>query len=269
MPDRMIREGLIASARINCLDDRTECLFVRLLLKVDAGGVFHAEPELVKSACWPLKSYRLADVVRSLDALERAGLVARWTDGDGSRWLCLLRFRQKLKWQRRQYPKPPFDDQNGQYGILDEVGEADEPPPPHTPPKKRSEEKRKGGAQSARTPPPPESLDDFKARMRVAYPGIDIEEQLRQALKAKAKEGRELELGWFELNWLPKCTISVTAFDLAQAKRPVLKDEQGPNGWEKILEDTSYGPGGLNEAKTWSELPEVARNWVHERLKVA
>lgn len=262
----MLREGLKMSPKINALSDRAECLFTRLLTTVDDGGVYYSDPKLVNAAVWPLKSYRIADVALALDQLERAGLIARWTDKDGSRYLCLLRFRQKLKFPRRRYPKPPFDDTSGQIELL----QPDEPPEPETPPppplqKEKKRREGRGPTADAATPAP-ESFEQALARLRAAHPGIDIEAELEAARRKKAKEGRELELGWFEKSWLPNCTPKVTAAQIARVKSAPAVETDEPEGWRDVVKDSEYGPGGNFEAKSWSALPTAVKKWVREQL---
>jgi hypothetical protein len=101
-----LRPGLLTSAAFNRLSDRAENLFVRLLLVADDFGHFHATPELVRAACWPLKSYRTADVARTLDELERAGMIARYTAQDSCRYLALHRFQSRMARRRALFPQP-------------------------------------------------------------------------------------------------------------------------------------------------------------------
>ena len=102
MPDRMLWEEFAARVDRAALSDRAEAFIFRLYVKVDDFGVYFAEPKLVRAAVWPTKSFRDADVVRVLDELERARLIARFAASDGVRYLCLLRFRQRLAYGHRR-----------------------------------------------------------------------------------------------------------------------------------------------------------------------
>jgi hypothetical protein len=257
VPDRMLREGLKMSPKVNALSDRA----------VDDGGVYYSDPVLIKAAVWPLKSYRVADVDRALDEIERAGLIARWTAKDGSRFLCLLRFRQKLKFPRRRFPKPPFDDESGEMELLqyDDAPQPEAPPPPAPKEKKRREEK--GGERETPPPPPPESLESFFVRLRARFPGIDIDAEFAKAKRKKAKTCEDVERGWFEKSWLSNCTPVITTADARTAKAAPVIDADEPEGWREIVSETKYGPGGIFEAKTWVELPADAKKWVRNELQ--
>ena len=102
-----LREGLLTSRALNSVNDRAECLFVRLLVLADDYGTFHADADLVRNYAWPLKSYRTADVERALDDLERASLIVRFTGEDGSRYLEISKYDCPLKHKTRRFPKRP------------------------------------------------------------------------------------------------------------------------------------------------------------------
>ncbi|EIQ00733.1 hypothetical protein OpiT1DRAFT_05288 [Opitutaceae bacterium TAV1] len=266
----MVRDGAKHSPRVNRLGDRAECLFWRLLTTVDDGGVYYADPLLVRAAVWPAKSYRVADVVRALEEIEHAGLIARWTDRDGVRYLCLLRFRQRLRYPSRKFPAPPFDPDTGEMQLA--LTGDDPPPEPDPAPKrggKRSEVKRREG-KAGETPasrpdtPPPESFDAWMARLRRAHPAADIDGELR---KAMARKGGKVERDWFERHWLGNLSDVVTPGDLRAAAKPKpAAVDPEPDGWRNVIVDTNYGPGGLYEAAGWAELPDNVKEFVRKEL---
>jgi hypothetical protein len=58
---------------------------------------------------------------------------------------------------------------------------------------------------------PFETESEWIERLVHAWPTIDIHAQLRQAIREQnVSHNRELERGWFELHWLPKCTPTVS-----------------------------------------------------------
>ena len=280
MPDRMLREAYMTSPRVARLSERAEIAFIRLILKVDDGGVYYADPLLVRAAIWPTKSLRTTDVSRVLDELERAGLIARWTHGDGVRYLCLLRFRQRLTYGiRRRYPKPPFDPDSGE--ALLELG-ADSPPEQEAPParKKKRREEKEGGARGAPAPAPrgyadaagaaPESTEQWLARLAREWPGVDVRAEADKAARRKEKEGGRLERVWFERHWLPGCSDTVDRAELRKAGRQAGPDrDDAPDGWREAIADTNYGPGGAFEVQTWAELPEHVKEFVREKGRAA
>ena len=277
MPDRLIREGLVNSPKVNALSDRAECAFVRLLLKVDDFGVYFAEPKMVRAAIWPMKSVRDAEVARVLDEIERVGLLARFTAPDGLRYLCLLRFGQRLAYgKRRRHPAPPFDEETGEM-RLELVGE----PPSVSRPgavaeKKRSEEKG-GKARAARKTAPspvsdetaPESHEAWLTRIQTAWPHVDVQSELAKAVVEKGKRGGQLERDWFERSWLPKCSIVVTRADVFAAKASVSGEvipAEGPEDWKLALDGTALGDQVWADGLQWSDLNEGQKKFVIERL---
>ncbi len=112
MPDRMVREGLLASRKWAGLKLHLQNLFVRLILAADDYGTFPANPALIRSRCYPLELERAreADLQRWLDELEHAGLVRfHWHRDD--RYLTLEKFGQaeRLKHPRAKYPRSTTD----------------------------------------------------------------------------------------------------------------------------------------------------------------
>lgn len=98
MPNRIIREGYLASDAVNTLSAEEERFYFRLYLVVDDFGRFEARPELLRSRCYPLKtdSIRTADITRSLAACEKAGLVVVY-QVDGRRYLQVEKFKQRTR----------------------------------------------------------------------------------------------------------------------------------------------------------------------------
>lgn len=285
MPDRLVREGAKLSRRVNALSDTAECLFWRLILTVDVNGVYHAEPPLVKAACWPAKSIRLSDVARVLSELERAGLIASWTAKDDARYLCLLKFRQRLRYtERPRFPVPPFDLDSGDQGFLELTAVADPPDPPPRPPArgKRREEKRSevcvsrpSAEPTAAARPRPDNThthDEFQkdwiSRLAAQWPGVAIQTELANALAYVRKQRgplATLSREFFEQHWLPGCRDAV---DLAALKAPcpVATEDLAPEGWEAVIADTKYGPGGAFAVNSWQELSPQVRDWIRKEL---
>ena len=85
MPSRVIRDGWVESERIDHLDVHGERFFLRLCLRADDYGRYHAHPALLKSNLFPLKEdVRSTDIPRWLAACEKAGLL-RCYEVDGKR----------------------------------------------------------------------------------------------------------------------------------------------------------------------------------------
>lgn len=80
MPTRLLRDWT-DSFPVNDLDADSERLFVRLIMKVDDYGRFHADAKLVRVGCFPLKSdIRDTDIPRWLAACQKAGLLRCYSD---------------------------------------------------------------------------------------------------------------------------------------------------------------------------------------------
>lgn len=106
MPNRIIREGWLESERINTLDAAEERFFLRLCLRADDYGRYHANPVLLRSNLFPLRDdIRGTDIPRWLAACESAGLL-RCYEVSGKRYLEIPRFEQRTRAQRSKFPAP-------------------------------------------------------------------------------------------------------------------------------------------------------------------
>lgn len=108
MPQRVIRDWT-DSEKINTISSSAECLFVRLMMKADDFGNFHANVKLVKSLCFPLKDYRESDITRWMNELQESGLIAFYM-ADNKKYLTILNFGQRLRNMRNTFPKPSEND---------------------------------------------------------------------------------------------------------------------------------------------------------------
>lgn len=108
MPNRILREGILTSDRVNRLGPAAELFYRRLMSVVDDFGRFDARPSVLRVSCYPLKvdSIREADISRSLAEAQSAGLIALY-EVDGKRFLQMLDFRQQMRAKTSKYPQPP------------------------------------------------------------------------------------------------------------------------------------------------------------------
>lgn len=110
MPTRLIREGWLESEAINALDAPGERFFLRLCLRADDFGRFHANPLLLKSSLFPLREdVRSADISRWLAACEKSGMVRCYSDS-GKPYLVITKFGQRARAEKSKFPEPPPDD---------------------------------------------------------------------------------------------------------------------------------------------------------------
>lgn len=105
MPNRIIREGILTSERIDMLDASAEVFYRRLMSKVDDHGLYDARMSVLRSSLYPLRVDRVreADISRWIAACEKAGLIALYQH-DGKPYLRML----DTRWQARSEPKYPL-----------------------------------------------------------------------------------------------------------------------------------------------------------------
>lgn len=105
MPNRILRDWT-DSARFDGISAEAERLFVRLLMKADDFGRYHANPRLVKAHCYPLADDLRANTVAAwLTELSDRQLVFCYTSGTGS-FLVIPRFRQRSRASASKFPPP-------------------------------------------------------------------------------------------------------------------------------------------------------------------
>lgn len=111
MPNRILREGILSSERVNSLSWEAEVFYRRLMSVVDDFGRFTAHPSLLRAALYPLKldTVRDANMERLLADVEQASLV-RVYEVAGKRYLEMTDFRQQVRAKESKYPHPVSDD---------------------------------------------------------------------------------------------------------------------------------------------------------------
>jgi hypothetical protein len=116
MPNRIIREGILTSEAVNSLSCAAEVFYRRLLNVVDDFGRYHANPSLLRAACYPLLLHKVGDpdIVKWTAEAREAGLVRLFTV-DGRRYLHITKFDQRVRAEKSKFPPPPPDD--GHPGI--------------------------------------------------------------------------------------------------------------------------------------------------------
>lgn len=103
MPNRIIRDWT-DSERIDKISFQAEVLLIRLMMKADDLGAYHANPKLINSFCFPLKNIRETDISRWLQELVSAGLIALY-DADNKSFLHIINFGQRLRTVKPKYPQ--------------------------------------------------------------------------------------------------------------------------------------------------------------------
>lgn len=103
MPTRILRDWT-DSQRLENVSAEAERLFVRLIMKADDFGRYHADARLVTAGCLPLVRQLTADGVESwLDELKRADLISIYESG-GRKYLEIKRFGQRTRAEKSRFP---------------------------------------------------------------------------------------------------------------------------------------------------------------------
>jgi hypothetical protein len=114
MPTRILREGILTSARVNKLSVGAEVFFRRLMSVADDYGRYSAHPSLLRAA---LFGYRLnvtsdKQIQVWLTECKRVGLVRIYSTS-GQKYLEILRFGQQIR-GKSKFPEPPGVSADGQ-----------------------------------------------------------------------------------------------------------------------------------------------------------
>ncbi len=108
MPNRILREGINSSSRVNKLSMGAEVLYRRLMSVADDYGRFHAAARTVIGACWPTCPDRVTDA-------EIVAWMAECTAGErpliqvyevaGAQYLQIQQFGQQMR-SKSKFPEP-------------------------------------------------------------------------------------------------------------------------------------------------------------------
>lgn len=111
MPNRILREGILTSERVERLNWAEEVFYRRLMSVVDDFGRYYARPALLLAACYPLllKKVSDSDIEKWLSACENAALVRVYPAPDGKRYLQLLDFKQQVRAAASKFPPMPSE----------------------------------------------------------------------------------------------------------------------------------------------------------------
>jgi hypothetical protein len=105
MPNRIIRDGILTSEKVDLLSEAEELFLRRLMSVADDYGKFAANPKLLLSACYPLRTATksLEEISLYLKACEHAGLLTIYKV-KGAAFLQLTDFRQRLRIMHSKWP---------------------------------------------------------------------------------------------------------------------------------------------------------------------
>lgn len=114
LPNRIIREGINSSPRVNALSPAAEIFYRRLLNVVDDYGRYHASPGTLRGACWPTCPDRISDenVAEYLaecakpDSRDRRLILLY--ESDGCMFLQVVDFKQQCR-SNSKFPEPDIN----------------------------------------------------------------------------------------------------------------------------------------------------------------
>jgi hypothetical protein len=108
MPNRVVREDILHSDRVDKLTYPAEVFYRRLMSMLDDFGLGDGRLSVIRSTLYPLRLDRVseADLGKWIAECEKAGLVSRYTV-DEKPYVVLHNFRQSPRQKRQKYPPPP------------------------------------------------------------------------------------------------------------------------------------------------------------------
>lgn len=112
MPNRILKESICTSEKINRLTWFEECTFIHLIANCDDYGRMDARPAVLKARLFPLKdSVTNKSVEQAIHSLVRVGLVKVYMY-DQQPFLCLSGWakHQQIRNQKSKYPSPDDSD---------------------------------------------------------------------------------------------------------------------------------------------------------------
>ena len=111
MPNRILRDGILTSERVNSLSWSEEVFYRRLMSVVDDYGRYNALPMLLRASCYPLHIDKVsdADIDKWLTSCVRAGLVSVYSAKDGKRYIEIVDFGQQRR-SKSKFPEPVDSD---------------------------------------------------------------------------------------------------------------------------------------------------------------
>jgi hypothetical protein len=105
MPNRLLKEGIVDSDKIESLSPEAEVFFYRLLVVADDLGRMDARPAILRARCFPLKESLSAEVITGwVQELWSAGLIGTY-EFDDKPYLEILEWEQRVR-SSGKYPLP-------------------------------------------------------------------------------------------------------------------------------------------------------------------
>ena len=111
MPNRIIREGILSSERVNALSESEELFYRRLMSVVDDYGRYSTNPMLLRAACYPMKldTKTEAQISEYIASCWKVGLIKVYRVGSKS-YLQVEDFHQRTRIMKSKFPAPEMTD---------------------------------------------------------------------------------------------------------------------------------------------------------------
>src|SRR5690606_16578316 len=111
MPNRVVREAILESEKVNKLTWAGEVFYRRLMSIADDFGRCDGRTVILRSRLYPLRIDRVSepDIVKWISECEEAGLVRSY-QVDEKPYIKILNFGQTVRTKKAKYPPPPKDD---------------------------------------------------------------------------------------------------------------------------------------------------------------
>lgn len=188
MPNRLIKETIRTSKKINSLSDFEFRAWTYLITYVDDYGRGSADPELLKGFVFPRrKEVREQDIQKALAALERTGSILLY-EVAGEPYFCFPNWsrHQRIQTKKSKFPAPSDSDMSRWVTV----GHGGSPPESESNPNPESNPKDYCAEPQAAGAPPVISLplndgtffdvsENDRAKWSQLYPNVDVPQQLR------------------------------------------------------------------------------------------
>jgi len=108
MPNRLLKEGIVDSDKINSLSAQAEVFFYRLLVVSDDFGCMDARTSILRARCFPLRDNITSDHINKwINELLEQKLLISYTC-ESQPYIQILKWEQRVR-SKGKYPQPTVD----------------------------------------------------------------------------------------------------------------------------------------------------------------
>jgi len=236
MPNRILREGILTSERVNSLSMPAELFFRRLMSVADDFGRYDGRLCLIRVACYPLRVDEVTDkdVEGWMKEVEKMGLISTYFVGKKP-YLAVTDFNQRTRAKNSKFPAPSDSCQTHDGHVTDSGGhvrtETETETDTHTETVSPS-----GGQKTKRVPLPKAWKPKPYHEKHAKSAGVNLE-AAHEMFEDWAVAGGNTYADWDRCftnalkNWLPDRIKSAPKRTATDATGDKLR-RMGPNGWE-------------------------------------